>query len=155
MISCTITSCPGLSCTTSCALCPRFYICCSRQLSGPLRSSFRGGGSLCDLYPCSAFQSGECLFYQLLHMYLINLIKGGFCSPPHETFNLADISGDSQEGGTGATTVPDPRSPTPSCCQRRMEKRAEKAGTKQGKVADDTQRFFEVVNKKKMCTFCL
>ena len=57
-------------------------------------------------------------------MYLINFKKGGFCSSPHEMFNVDDISGGSQEGGN--TPIEFDLSPpaTPSCCQRKKEKQA-------------------------------
>src|SRR5258707_15312087 len=88
-------------------------------------------------------------------MYLINLIKGGFRSPPHEMFNLDDVPGGSQEGGN-IPVEPDLSPPaTPSRRQRRKEKQAQKAGSRQGKLADDTQAFFQVDGDKKRCRFCL
>jgi hypothetical protein len=87
-------------------------------------------------------------------MYLINLIKGGFHSPPDETFNLDDLSGGSQEGGD-TTVAPDSGPATPGHRHRRKEKQPQKAGSKKGKSTDDVQSFFQVVDEKKLCKFCM
>jgi hypothetical protein len=94
-------------------------------------------------------------FINFICMYSINLIKGGFCSPLCETFNLNNLSDDSLEGGADAARVPDPGPATPSRRQRRLEKQAGKAGSRRGKSADDTVRFFKVADGKRLCTFCL
>jgi hypothetical protein len=61
-------------------------------------------------------------FINFLYMYLINLIKGHFCSPPAETFNLHNVSDGSQEGDADATVAPDPGLATPSHHHRRKAK---------------------------------
>jgi len=91
-----------------------------------------------------------CIF---IYIYiLLNLIKGG--SPLQETFNLAGVS-DGSEGGASPTRIPDTGPTTPSRRQRRKEKLAGKAGSRKGKPDDDTQTFFQLVDGKKFCKFCL
>jgi hypothetical protein len=96
-------------------------------------------------------------FINYLYMCLTNLIKGGFRSPPDETFNLHNVSDGSQEGDAGATVVPDPVLATPSRRQRRKVKQAEKAGSKQGKkLPADLLCGFDVdEDGKRVCTFCV
>jgi hypothetical protein len=96
-------------------------------------------------------------FINFLYMYLTNLIKGHFRSPPDETFNLHNVSDGSQEGDADATVAPDPGLATPSRCQRRKAKQAQKAGSKWGKkLPDDLQcGFDEDEDGKRVCSFCM
>ncbi|KAN0135839.1 hypothetical protein V8E53_006291 [Lactarius tabidus] len=81
--------------------------------------------------------------------------QGHFCSPPDETFNLHNVSDGSQEGDADATVAPDPGLATPSHCQRRKAKQAQKAGSKRGKkLPDDLQcGFDEDEDGKRVCSF--
>lgn len=90
-------------------------------------------------------------FILFIFIYSINLLKGGFHPPLGELFNLADVSDGSQEGGVNPIMIPDPGPATPSRRQRRIEK----AGSRQGKSAEDAQTFFQIVDGKKFCNFCL
>ena len=95
-------------------------------------------------------------FINFLYMYLTNLMKGCFCSPPDERFNLWDVSDGSEEGGTDATVAPDPGLATPSRCQRRKVRQVEKAGSKRGKLPEDIWCGFGVdEDGKRVCTFCV
>ncbi|KAH9169296.1 hypothetical protein EDB89DRAFT_2244762 [Lactarius sanguifluus] len=70
--------------------------------------------------------------------------KGGFSSPQPETFDLANVSEGSQEGGTGPNDHQEGSSdpPTPT----RRPRRAQKAGSRLTSL---------VVEGKKQCKFCL
>jgi hypothetical protein len=97
-------------------------------------------------------------FINFLYMYLTNLIKGHFHSPPSETFNLHNVSDGSQEDGADVTVAPDPGSAIPSHCQRRKKARqAGKAGSRQGKKlpADLQCGFDDEKDGKRVCKCCL
>ena len=63
------------------------------------------------------------------------------------------MSEGSQEGGADSDGhqegSPDPPTPT------RHPRRAQKAGSRLTSMGDDTLRFFQVVEGKKQCKFCL
>jgi hypothetical protein len=83
---------------------------------------------------------------------LTNLIQRGLSSPPYETFELDNGSDDAQEGGASPSSPnsnPGPSTPT------RPSKKAQKAGSRLASSGDDTLRFFQVVEGKKQCKFCL
>jgi hypothetical protein len=84
---------------------------------------------------------------------LTNLIKEGFHSPPQESFNLNSIPGGSPDDGDDM--APGPATPTWRWCQRRMEKQAQKAGSRK-KKADDVNSFFTDLSKDvRVCDFCV
>jgi hypothetical protein len=96
-------------------------------------------------------------FINFLYMYLTSLIKGHFCLPPSETFNLHNVSDGSQEEGADVTVAPDPGLATPSHHQRRKARQAGKAGSRQGKKlpADLQCGFNEEKDGKRVCKFLL
>ncbi|KAH8978653.1 hypothetical protein EDB86DRAFT_2992024 [Lactarius hatsudake] len=75
--------------------------------------------------------------------------KGGLSSPQPETFNLGNVSEGSQEGNGHQEGSSDPPTPT------HHPRRARKAGSRLTSMGDDTLRFFQVVEGKKRCKFCL
>jgi hypothetical protein len=84
----------------------------------------------------------------------MNLIQGGFSSPQTETFVLPRGSDSSQEGDAHPSPAPDGPDPGPST-PTHQPRRAQKAGSRLAKSGDDTLRFFQVVEGKKQCKFCL
>jgi hypothetical protein len=89
------------------------------------------------------------IFYNNL---LTNLIQGGSISTQTENFDLPRGSDGSQEGDTGpdAPLAPDPCPSTPT-----HRTRAPKAGSRLANSGDDTIRFFQEVEGKRQCKFCL
>ena len=91
-------------------------------------------------------------YFNFKIQYSANLIQGGLQSPQDEEFNLEDIPpglDDSPERGDGHSThqghSSDPESPT----------RAKKAGTRLASSGDDTFQFYQLINGKRQCTFCM
>ncbi|KAH9159457.1 hypothetical protein EDB89DRAFT_1183790 [Lactarius sanguifluus] len=74
--------------------------------------------------------------------------QGGLSSPQPENFDIGNVSDGSREGGASLRGSSDPPTPT------RPSRRAQKAGSRLGS-GDDTLRFFQVVEGKKQCKFCL
>ena len=86
---------------------------------------------------------------------MTNLIKQGFYSPLWESFNLNNISGDSLDGGADIDMPPSPVPATPSWCQRRLEKQAEKSGAWKKKANDALSFFTDIGEDKRVCNFCV
>jgi hypothetical protein len=86
---------------------------------------------------------------------LTNLIKQGFHSPPRESFNLNNISGDSPDGGADIDRPPSPVPATPSRRQRRLEKQAEKSGARKKKADDALSFFTDIGEDERVCNFCV
>lgn len=126
---------------------------------GPLGQHIEGDNPFTA--PTSAQPSNQVsnYFIDFIIYFSINLIQGGFSSFQYETFDLglgADYAADSsQEDDAGPDAPVEPSLQVGPSMPNPHPGRAQKAGSRLANSGDDALRFFQVVNEKKQCKFCL
>jgi hypothetical protein len=99
------------------------------------------------------FNQVSIYYFKFYNIFLTTLIQEGFRSPRSENFDLDNGSDGFHGGGTGPDSppVPNPGPSTPT----RQPRKAQKSGSRLASSGDDVLRFFQVVEGKKQCKFCL